>query len=275
MGIKGIALATVLGQILSSILGLFYLLFKFKSVSINKNDFILNTKIISTICSLGAAAFTTHILSTIVQIIQMNTLKYYGCLSIYGSEIAIAAAGAVGKITILFLSCVIGISLGCQPIYGFNFGSKKYDRVKETYLLAIKYGTTVAIITFLCLQLFPNQILSIFGSKDPLFYEFATRYMKVFMFMVFLNALQPITSTFFTSMGKANLGFWMAIIRQGLLFIPLILILPVLLGIEGVFFVGPISDGIAALIVIFFARREVKKLTKMELEKTINIEEEN
>lgn len=102
MGIEGIALATVFGQILSSILGLIYLLFRFKSVSISKNDFIFNPKIIYTICSLGVAAFTTHILSTIVQIIQMNTLRYYGGLSIYGSEIAIAAAGAVGKITVLF-----------------------------------------------------------------------------------------------------------------------------------------------------------------------------
>lgn len=266
MGIEGIALATVLGQVLSSILALYYLLRKFKAVTISARALFPRAPVVRSICALGAAAFTTHLLSTIVQIIQMNTLKHYGALSIYGSEVPIAASGAVGKIMIVFMSCVIGISLGCQPLYGFNFGSKKYNRVKETYLLAIRYGTTVAIVAFLCLQLFTQPILSIFGSSDPLFYEFATRYIRIFMFMLFVNALQPITSTFFTSIGKANLGFCMAIIRQGLLLIPLLLLLPRLFGIDGVFFAGPITDGIAAVMVVLFAIREIRKLTKMQLE---------
>lgn len=273
MGIEGIALATVLGQVLSSILALYYLLRKFKAVTISARALFLRAPVVRSICALGAAAFTTHLLSTIVQIIQMNTLKHYGALSIYGSEIPIAASGAVGKIMIVFMSCVIGISLGCQPLYGFNFGSKKYNRVKETYLLAIRYGTTVAIVAFLCLQLFTQPILSIFGSSDPLFYEFATRYIRIFMFMLFVNALQPITSTFFTSIGKANLGFCMAIIRQGLLLIPLLLLLPRLFGIDGVFFAGPITDGIAAVMVVLFATREIRKLTKMQLENESIIKE--
>lgn len=266
LGMEGVALATVLGQILSSILALFYLLKKFKAVSISAGDLPLRFSMIRTICGLGAAAFTTHLLATIAQIIQMNALRYYGALSVYGSEIAIAASGAVGKIMIVLMSCVIGISLGCQPLYGYNYGSRKYNRVKETYLLALRYGTIVAIAAVLCLQLFPRPILSMFGSSDVLFYEFGTRYIRIYMAMLFLNALQPITSTFFTSIGKANLGFWMALIRQGVLLIPLLLLLPRAFGIDGIFFAGSVSDGLAAVMVVAFAVREVKKLDRLQIE---------
>lgn len=266
MGIEGIALATILGQILVNALALQYILRRFKSVKIKKSDLILRPRVVGTICALGASAFTTHLLATIVHIVSANTMKYYGGLSIYGSEIPIAASGAVSKIMIVFMSCVIGLSLGCQPLYGFNYGAKKYDRVKETYLRAIRYGTTVAVVAFLCMQIFPRQLLGVFGSDDPVFYEFATRYIRIYMFMTFANALQPITSMFFTSIGKANIGFCMAIIRQGLLLIPLLIFLPLRYGIDGVLFAGPVADGIAALIVLILATREVKRLTKMHSE---------
>lgn len=273
MGMEGVALATVLGQMLSSSFAIFYLLKKGKSVRFSAPNLAPKLPIVLGICALGLAPFTTHLLSTAAQIIQMNAMKSYGALSIYGSEIAIAASGAVGKTTMVFMSVVIGTSLGCQPIYGFNFGAKQYDRVKEAYLRVLRYGTTVAVVSFVCLQFFPNQILSIFGSKDPLFYEFASRYIRIYMAMLFLNALQPITSHFFTSIGKANLGFWMAVIRQGFLLIPLLLFLPKKFGIDGVFFAGPIADGIAAVMVIFFAVQQVRRLTRLQAEQEKALQE--
>lgn len=264
MGIKGVALATVLGQVLSTLLAIYYLLTKLKSVSISLRNITIKFSVTRLIFSLGAAAFTTHILNTITQIVLMNTLKYYGSISIYGSEIVIAASGAVGKISMVFLSSVIGIALGCQPIFGFNLGTKQYDRVKETYLTAIRYGTIIAVVAFLVLQLFPKQIISIFNSDNPLFYKFATKYIHIYFAMLFLNAIQPITSNFCTAIGKANLGFWMAVIRQGILLIPLLLLLPRVLGINGVLLAGAISDGIAAMIAIFIARKEIKHLTEMQ-----------
>lgn len=266
MGIAGVALATVLGQVLSTIIALFYLLKKFQSVSLSGHNLKIRLSVVGGIFSLGAAIFTTHILAMTAQIIQMNAFKHYGALSIYGSEVVIAASGAVGKLTIVFLSSIIGISIGTQPILGFNLGNKKFDRVKETYLLALRYASVVAIAAYLLLQLFPSRLLKIFGSDDPLFFEFATRYIRIYLAMLFANALQPITSTFCTAIGKAKLGFWMAVIRQGLLMIPMLLILPRFLGLDGILFAGAISDGIAAMIVIFIGTREVKKLTKMQEE---------
>ncbi|MFR2155995.1 MAG: MATE family efflux transporter [Evtepia gabavorous] len=214
----------------------------------------------------GGAIFFNHVIMTAAQVILMNMLRTYGAQSVYGSEIAIAGSGAVGKVMIVFLSCVIGIALGCQPIFGFNYGSKRYDRVIEAYRKALRYGTTLAVIAFLCIQLFPRQILSIFGSEDPLFYEFSIHYIRIYLLMTFVNAFQPITSNFFTSIGKAKLGFWMALVRQGLLLIPLLLLLPLALGMDGVLWAGPISDGVAAVLVLVLGAREVRRLTVQQEE---------
>ncbi|MDR3122929.1 MAG: MATE family efflux transporter, partial [Treponema sp.] len=264
LGISGIALATVGGQLLSTVLALRYLLRKFKNAKPGIKDLSPNAGIIKSVCSLGSAVCATHLSATAVQIVQLNTLRHYGGLSLYGSEVALAAAGAVGKVVIVLMSCVIGISLGCQPIYGFNYGNKQFGRVKETYKLAVRYGTTIAVAAFLCIQIFPEQILSIFGSEDPLFYRFAVKYMRIFLFMTFANALQPITSTFFTSIGKANVGFWTALIKQIFLLIPLLLLLPLAFGIDGLFWAGPAADGAAAAIALVLAAREIRRLTRLQ-----------
>lgn len=266
MGIAGVALATAMGQVLSTFLALYYLLKKLKSISISARNITVRFSVTRLIFSLGAAAFATHVLATVSQIVLMNGLKYYGSLSMYGSETAIAASGAVGKLSMVFLSSVIGISLGCQPIIGFNLGNKQYGRVKETYLTAIRYGTIISVTAFLVLQLFPKQITGIFNSDNPFFYEFAAKYIHIYLAMLFLNAIQPITSTFCTAIGKANLGFWMAVIRQGILLIPLLLILPHVLGMNGILLAGAVSDGIAAVIAAFIARKEIKALTEMQRE---------
>ena len=269
MEIAGVALATVLGQVLSAVLALFYLLKKLKSVSLSCKKITIRFSVTKLIFSLGVAIFANHILAAISQIILMNSLKYYGSLSVYGSEVTIAVSGAVGKLSMVFLSSVIGISLGCQPIFGYNLGNKQYDRVKETYLAAVRYGTIVSTAAFLALQLFPRQIMGVFHSDNPLFYEFAKKYIHIYLAMLFLNAIQPITSTFCTSIGKANLGFWMAVIRQGILLIPMLLLLPRAFGLDGILLAGGISDGIAAVIVILIARREMKYLTRLQKEQTL------
>ena len=266
MGIQGVALATVLGQGLSSCLALYYLVRRRHMVTLEREDFRLSAGTIKGIGALGGAIFFNHVIMTAAQVILMNMLRTYGAQSVYGSEIAITGSGAVGKVMIVFLSCVIGIALGCQPIFGFNYGSKRYDRVIEAYRKALRYGTTLAVIAFLCIQLFPRQILSIFGSEDPLFYEFSIHYIRIYLLMTFVNAFQPITSNFFTSIGKAKLGFWMALVRQGLLLIPLLLLLPLALGMDGVLWAGPISDGVAAVLVLVLGAREVRRLTAQQEE---------
>lgn len=266
MGIKGIALATLLGQILSSIIAVYYLLKRFRTVPIKRGHLRIQPDITRLICALGAAACFNQLAMTIVQIVKSNTLRYYGALSAYGSEIPLAAVGAVSKVLVLFMAVILGIAQGCQPIISFNYGAKKYDRVSETYKRAVLYATIVSVIAFLCLQIFPRQILSIFGSDSEAFYEFAVKYMRIFMLMTFINGIQPITSNFFTSIGKANLGFWMSLTRQILLLVPLLLILPVFWGIDGVMWSGPTSDGVAAVLAIIFVVREMRKMRLLEIQ---------
>lgn len=266
MGIKGIALATLLGQILSSIIAVYYLLKRFRTVPIKRGHLRIQPDITRLICSLGAAACFNQLAMTVVQIVKSNTLRYYGALSAYGSEIPLAAVGAVSKVLVLFMAVILGIAQGCQPIISFNYGAKKYDRVSETYKRAVLYATIVSVIAFLCLQMFPRQILSIFGSDSEAFYEFAVKYMRIFMLMTFINGIQPITSNFFTSIGKANLGFWMSLTRQILLLVPLLLILPVFWGIDGVMWSGPISDGVAAVLAIIFVVLEMRKMRLLKIQ---------
>ena len=202
----------------------------------------------------------------VVQIILNNSLTYYGSLSHFGSDIPLACAGIVSKVSMLFFSVIIGMAQGLQPIAGFNYGAGHYDRVKDAYLKMLIGATAMSFVSFGVFQLFPRQILSIFGSEDPLFYEFSIHYIRIYLLMTFVNAFQPITSNFFTSIGKAKLGFWMALVRQGLLLIPLLLLLPLALGMDGVLWAGPISDGVAAVLVLVLGAREVRRLTAQQEE---------
>ena len=262
MGIRGVALATVLGQLLSTILAVIYLCKRLKCVRLTIKSMLPSWEAIGAIATLGFSAFATHILMTTVQIVQMNALRHYGGLSHYGSETAIAAAGAVGKVSIVFFSGIIGIGQGCQPIYGYNIGSRRYDRVKETFLKALRYTLTIAVCAFVIFQIFPNQIMLLFGSDNPLFYEFAARYMRTYLFMMFLHPLQPIVSMFCTSIGKASLG-WMAS-SAGILLIPFHH-LPAALKLTGSSS-PPRLDAVASVI---FATgfKQIKMLIRLQKEK--------
>lgn len=155
------------------------------------------------------------------------------------------------------MAICIGISQGCQPIWGFNYGAKKYDRVRLAYRYSMIACTAIATVFFLCFQLFPHQIVSIFGTGSDLYFQFAERYLKIFMFMTFANGIQPMSSGFFTSIGKAKLGIVMSLTRQVLFLLPLIIVFSLIMGIDGVMYAGPIADAAAFVLAILFARREL------------------
>ena len=244
LGMAGAAYATVIGQILSSIIVARYL-FKFKSVKLSRNNFKLRKKLVLAISALGAAACFNQLAMMVVQITMNNILTYYGALSHYGSEIPLASVGVISKVNIVYLAFTLGISQGCQPIVGFNYGAENYDRVKKTYKTAAIAVTLISIVAFLCFQIFPRQIISIFGQGDENYFEFAQRYFRIFMFMTFVNGIQPLTSNFFTSIGKSQKGIILSLTRQIIFLLPLVIILPKFLGIDGVMYAGPIADSIA------------------------------
>lgn len=263
-GIEGAAWATVIGQVASGIIVMVYFL-RFRKMELTWKMFRPRARYIRSIVSLGMASGINQIAIAAVQIIMNNTLKHYGALSEYGPDIPLACVGVVSKVNMLFMAICIGTSQGCQPIWGFNYGAGFYDRVKKTYKRAFQTCLTVGIIFFLCFQLFPRPIISLFGSGEELYFQFAERYFKIFMFMTFMNGIQPMSSGFFTSIGKAKLGIVVSLTRQVIFLIPLVLIFPMFMGIDGVMYAGPIADAAAAFVAITFAVKEHKKMTENKM----------
>lgn len=259
MGIAGAAWATVIGQFVSFIFAFSYL-FKFKNMKLIKSYFTPTLDHVVKIASLGMAPCFNQLAMMLVQITMNNTLTYYGALSKYGSDIPLACVGVISKVNIIYIALVIGTSQGCQPIMGYNYGAKNYERVKKSFLQAFYVIMIISFLTFLCFQLFPRQIINIFGKGDELYYKFGIRYFRIFMFFTFLNGIQPISSFLFTSIGKAKKGVVISLTRQIIFLLPLIIIFPKFIGIDGVMYAGPIADFAAAALSVFLLVREIKNL---------------
>ena len=258
-GIKGAAAATIIGQIVSGLLVILYFA-KFRNMELKASSFRPKGEYLKAIAALGMASCFNQIAMAVVQIAMNNTLRHYGASSAYGSDIPLACVGVISKVNSVFMAICIGISQGCQPIWGFNYGAKNYERVRGTYKRAAVLCTAIATLFFLCFQIFPRQIVSIFGTGSEAYFRFADRYLKIFMFMTFANGIQPMSSGFFTSIGKARLGIVMSLTRQVLFLLPLILIFPLFMGIDGVMYAGPIADAAAASLAVIFAVRELRKM---------------
>ena len=258
-GIKGAAWATVIGQVVSGILVVVYF-WKFRKMYLEKSMLKPRLHYLKAITALGLASCINQIAMALVQIVLNNILRYYGAASIYGSDIPIACVGVISKVNQVFMAICIGISQGCQPIWGFNYGAEKYSRVRQTYRYSVTACTVIATGFFLCFQLFPHQIVGIFGTGSDLYFQFAERYLKIYMFMTFANGIQPMSSGFFTSIGKAKLGVVMSLTRQVIFLLPLIVLFPLFMGIDGVMYAGPIADAAAFALAIIFARRELMKM---------------
>ena len=265
-GIAGAAWATVIGQIFSFILALRYL-WRFQTIHFEKESFLLDIKESMKICSMGISSSSNQIAVTVIQIIQYNSLTYYGALTKYGTDIPLAACGIVMKTNAIILAIVVGISQGTQPIIGFNYGAEKYERVRKSYLLALGTATVLSGIAFFCFQVFPRQIISVFGSGSELYFQFSERYFRIYMFLTLINGIQPVTSNFFNSIGKSQLGVFMSLTRQILFLLPLIVIFPLFMGIDGVMYAGPIADAAAAIVCGYFMVRELKELSVMDKKK--------
>lgn len=263
MGMQGAALATITGQIISFSISLCYM-FHFKTIHLDRECFRMSRARCANIFKLGMSPCFNQIAMTIVQIVMNNTLAYYGARSVYGGDIPLACAGIITKVNMIFMSFIIGISQGVQPIIGFNYGAEKYRRVRKTYLLAVGTATVLAGIAFFCFQVFPRQIISVFGEGSELYFRFSERYFRIFMFLTLINGIQPVTSNFFNSIGKSKLGVFMSLTRQILFLLPLILIFPIFMGIDGVMYAGPIADAAAAIVCGYFTVRELRELKLME-----------
>jgi len=221
--------------------------------------------IVLQIVSFGSAHFLFQITMSAVQLLYNLSMGWYGAVALgvaNGGDIALAGQNIVGVIHLLILMPIFGINQGAQPLLGYNYGAKKFDRVLRTYLLAIAAGTVVCTVGFIVTMLFPSQLVGMFVSNgDPVLMYFAPRSMRIMFLLLPAAAFQIISTTFFVVTGRPKISIFLALLRQCLILVPLIFVFGRVWGLWGVIVAAPVSDALALFItgtMIFFELRKLR-----------------
>lgn len=264
MGVAGGALATIIGQLISCIIAILYL-FKTKTVELSKEDYKIDKSILRTI-SYGLSSFIIQLTVLALFITMNNVMTKFGSISKFGSDIPLSVYGVVSKINNLYVSFVLGLSIGAQPILGFNYGAGNFKRVKEIIKKVIFFSFIIGISFNLVTLFGASALVNLFATKtDPnynLFLEFGIDSLKIFLMLCFLNSLEMSTSILLQSLGSVKKSTFVAFLRQIILFIPICLILAnfTSLKLYGALYAGPIADFICFIIVIFVFKSEYDKI---------------
>ena len=272
MGVEGVAIATVISQILTFIINICYIK-KFKSVTLNKESFKIKASVARKVAMLGISSFITQMSIVVVMAFENNLLGKYGGQSKFGSEIPITVLGIVMKISQILNSIIIGIAAGAQPIIGYNYGAGKYDRVKRTLKTVLGLSVIISTIAFILFQTIPDKLISIFGSGDANYMEFACIAFRTYLMLVICNGIQIPSGIFFQAIGKSIKSAVLSLSRQILFLIPAMVTFGKLWGIDGILYAGPFADGLAFLIASTLLILEVKHLRNNENKETVTVEE--
>ncbi len=265
MGVQGAAIATIISQILTFTMNILYIK-KFKSIQVRKETFKPKLSILKKVSTLGISSFITQMSFVVVMAFENNLLGQYGAQSKFGSEIPITVFGIVMKISQILNSIIIGIAAGSQPIVGYNYGAGKYDRVKKTLKIVLGCSVVISTIAFILFQAIPEQLISIFGSGDENYMEFACIAFRTYLLLCICNGIQIPAGIFFQAIGKSIKSAILSLSRQVLFLIPAMLILGKLFGLRGVLYSGPVADGLAFTIAVVLLIFEVKKLGKKKIQ---------
>lgn len=274
MGVEGAAIATVISQILTFIINICYIK-KFKSVTLNKESFKIKASVARKVAMLGISSFITQMSIVVVMAFENNLLGKYGGQSKFGSEIPITVLGIVMKISQILNSIIIGIAAGAQPIIGYNYGAGKYDRVKKTLKTVLGLSVIISTIAFILFQTIPDKLISIFGSGDANYMEFACIAFRTYLMLVICNGIQIPSGIFFQAIGKSVKSAVLSLSRQILFLIPAMVTFGKLRGIDGILYAGPFADGLAFLIASTLLILEVKHLRNNENKETVTVEEKS
>ena len=279
-GVEGAALATVISQILTFILNVAYIK-RFKSIKLSKESFKLKANVCKKVSALGISSFITQMSIVCVMTAENNLLGKAGAESKFGAEIPITVLGIVMKISQILNSIIIGIAAGSQPIFGYNYGAKKYDRVKQALKIVLGSSLVISTIAFILFQTIPDKLIAIFGSGDENYMEFACLAFRTYLFLCIFNGIQIPSGIFFQAIGKSTKSAILSLSRQIVILIPSMIILSHIFGLMGVLYAGPVADGIAFILAAILLIREVKhlkangtetKTEKEEINVTANLE---
>ena len=261
MGVEGAAIATVISQIVTFLINVFYIK-KFKSIKIGKEEFKPQAQVMRKVSALGISSFITQMSIVLVIAFENNLLGKYGAESKYGADIPITVLGIVMKISQILNSIIIGIAAGSQPILGYNYGAGKYDRVKKTLKYVLGLSVIISTIAFILFQTIPDKLISIFGSGNELYMEFACIAFRTYLMLVICNGVQIPSGIFFQAIGKSAKSAILSLSRQILFLIPAMVTFGSLFGLIGVLYAGPFADGLAFVISGILIIVEMKHLGK-------------
>lgn len=261
MNVQGAAIATVISQIVTFVINIVYIK-KFKSIKLEKSSFKLSGGICRKVSMLGISSFITQMSFVVVVSFQNNLLAKYGGLSKFGPEIPITVLGIVMKISQILNSIIIGIAAGSQPIFGYNYGAGKYERVKKTLKIVLCTSLVISTIAFVLFQTIPETLISIFGSGDSSYMEFACLAFRIYLMLCICNGIQIPSGIFFQAVGKSAKSALLSLSRQVLFLIPAMIILGGIFGLKGVLYAGPFADGLAFAIAVTLLVFEVKSYGK-------------
>ncbi|MEG0999411.1 MAG: MATE family efflux transporter [Cellulosilyticaceae bacterium] len=256
MGIQGAALATVISQILTAIWGLAYYMKGKSNLKFAKSSLRLEKKLVKEIVAIGCAPFAMQIAASLIQVISNNALR------VHGGDLGIAAMATINSIAMMLLMPIGGLTQGAQPIIGYNYGAEKYDRATKTFNICLLIATIALGIAWVFIQTFPEAVVSLFSS-DPELVNITVNGLKKYLVVLFLVGIPYMGANYMQSIGKAKEAMLLSLLRQVIILIPIVLILPNFMGLDGVWFAQPIADIIATVVTVIVVKREFKSYKKL------------
>ena len=254
MGIQGAALATIISQGITAIWGFLYYSTGKSNVKFKKVNLRLNKKMVLEIFAIGGSPFAMQLATSLVQVTINNSLKSYG------GDLAIGAMATISSINMIFVMPAYGFVQGMQPIVGFNYGAKKYDRAKKTLIITLVASTVVFILGSLFVQITPQILVGMF-NKDAQLMSITVNGLRKYLFALPIIGVSIVGTNYIQSTGNAKMAMLLSLLRQVIVLIPMVLILPKFFDLNGVWFAQPTADIISSVITGIVLFKEIRKYT--------------
>jgi MATE efflux family protein len=255
LGIRGAAYATVLSQLFALIWQVVMFSNKAEFIHFKRGIYRLKSQLVKNIIGIGMSPFSMNVCACFVVIIINNSLVDHG------GDMAVGAYGIINRIAFIFVMITIGVNQGMQPIAGYNYGAMKFDRMMRVLKYAVICGTCVTTVGFIVGQFFPEQCVRLFTSDETLI-SLSVHAMRLTTVSFPIIGFQMVVANFFQSIGKAKVSVFLSLSRQLVFLIPMLLVLPTLYGVDGVWYSMPVADTISALvtaIIIYLFMRKINK----------------
>lgn len=267
-GVQGAAIATVIGQFLSFVISLAYLP-RWKSIRLTRSDYRLDFRYARAVLPLGVSSFINQMATVVMTAVINNLLAFYGASSVYGAEIPLAVMGITLKVNQIFLFIIVGIATGAQPTLGFNRGCGRIDRVLKAFRICVVSALIVSSLAFVVFQLFPMVIVSLFGAESDLYNLFAVKSLRIFLLLCIPTGFQTVASIFVQSVEKPLQAMLLSLSRQIIFLIPIAILLPRAMGIDGVLWAGPAADALAFFLALRVSVKTICELKATPLSKAV------